>query len=176
MINADIICFKKDGTRVFWHAIAIRKKNRVGGRILHKCLTTLKGHRHSPLCAPDLCARPWAQKGTVSLTVGHYENMIHRSPIDLNGFAHFSFWSMPASREVASPSTRGETAASLLPFLHCWKGEPAFIITPLAAMRRLTGKAKEETLIELQSASDSQMTGHYTHLSSLLLVYFRSSL
>lgn len=36
----------------------------------------------------------------------------------------------------------------------------ALRITPPAAMRRITGKAKDETLIELQSATDSQTGGN----------------
>lgn len=85
--------------------------------------------------------------GTVSVKIDYSVNMIHLPSLDLDLFADFSVWSPSAGLH----RHRQETAASSPPYPLSREGE-AVIITALAAMRRITGKAKDETLIELQSA------------------------
>lgn len=103
--------------------------------------------RATPLYAwsPRLALR--SSVGTVSVKIDYSVNMIHLPSLDLDLFADFSVWSPSAGLH----RHREETAASSPPYPLSREGE-AVIITALAAMRRISGKAKDETLIELQSA------------------------
>lgn len=103
--------------------------------------------RATPLYAwsPRLALR--SRVGTVSVKIDYSVNMIHLPSLDLDLFADFSVWSPSAGLH----RHREETAASSPPYPLSREGE-AVIITALAAMRRISGKAKDETLIELQSA------------------------
>lgn len=108
---------------------------------------TEKKIRATPLYAwsPRLALR--SRVGTVSVKIDYSVNMIHLPSLDLDLFADFSVWSPSAGLH----RHREETAASSPPYPLSREGE-AVIITALAAMRRISGKAKDETLIELQSA------------------------
>lgn len=85
-------------------------------------------------------------------------NMIHLPSRDLNqtqwfGRAIGRITCAVESSSLSSSST-SPSAAPLTEEVKPWE------ITLAAAMRRITGKAKDETLIELQSATDSQTGGN----------------